>query len=174
VARFYGYFNFNRIFEKSSVLGPASVDEADPRYLTVLFFVEDGTVEIIEKKSVNSGIDGGLFFARRKTKKLEGGFLQLEDLAVGNVVSILGQEIHIYDADKFTRDYFRRELKLVLPPVSVTISDRVRVRVRTFSYCLSNLRYTKFLAKAYLSFSKCYLSLNTHSSLSRSFMYPRL
>lgn len=55
VARFYGYFNFDRIFELASVLGPASVGAADPRYLTFLFFVEDQTCEIIEKKQPNSG-----------------------------------------------------------------------------------------------------------------------
>ena len=56
VARFYGYFNFDRIFELASVLGPASVGAADPRYLTFLFFVEDQTCEIIEKKQPNSGM----------------------------------------------------------------------------------------------------------------------
>lgn len=55
VARFYGYFNFDRIFELGSVLGPASVDSTDPRYLTLLFFVEDQTCEITEKKQPNSG-----------------------------------------------------------------------------------------------------------------------
>lgn len=55
VARFYGYFSFDRIFELGSVLGPASVDAADARYLTFLYFVEDQTCEIIEKKQPNSG-----------------------------------------------------------------------------------------------------------------------
>jgi hypothetical protein len=63
------------------------------------------------------GINGGVFFARGRTKKTNGEFLQLRDLAPGNVINILGRDIHLYDADKFTRDYFRRELKLVLPPV---------------------------------------------------------
>eukprot|EP00596_Hydrurales_sp_CCMP1899_P008495 CAMPEP_0119045416 /NCGR_PEP_ID=MMETSP1177-20130426/39552_1 /TAXON_ID=2985 /ORGANISM="Ochromonas sp, Strain CCMP1899" /LENGTH=677 /DNA_ID=CAMNT_0007017137 /DNA_START=91 /DNA_END=2121 /DNA_ORIENTATION=+ len=117
VTRFYGYFNYNRIFEKDSVLGSASVDPSDPRYLTILFFLEDETCEIIEKKAPNSGINGGVFFARGRTKKINGDFLQLRDLAPGNVINILGRDIHLYDADKFTRDYFRRELKLVLPPV---------------------------------------------------------
>ena len=56
VARFYGYFNFDRIFELGSVLGPAGVDSTDPRYLTLLFYVEDQTCEISEKKQPNSGM----------------------------------------------------------------------------------------------------------------------
>lgn len=39
--------------------------------------------------------------------KSNGERLELRDLAPGNVVKILGREIHIFDADKFTRDYFR-------------------------------------------------------------------
>ena len=55
VARFYGYFKFDRIFDLGSVLGPAGVNAADCRYITILFFMEDNTCEIIEKKQPNSG-----------------------------------------------------------------------------------------------------------------------
>lgn len=55
VARFYGYFKFDRIFDLDSVLGPAGVNAADCRYITILFFMEDNTCEIIEKRQLNSG-----------------------------------------------------------------------------------------------------------------------
>jgi hypothetical protein len=55
VARFYGYFSFDRILDPSSLLGPASVDPADSRQVTVTFFIEDQTCEITEKRQLNSG-----------------------------------------------------------------------------------------------------------------------
>lgn len=36
-----------------------------------------------------------------------GSPLLIRDLAPGNIVNILGREIFVSDADKFTRDYFR-------------------------------------------------------------------
>ena len=41
----------------------------------------------------------------------------LHDLAPGNTLRTLGRDIHIFDVDAFTREYFRRELKFALPPV---------------------------------------------------------
>jgi DUF1126 PH-like domain len=55
VARFYGYFSFDRILDPSSLLGPASVDPADSRQVTVTFFIEDQTCEITEERQLNSG-----------------------------------------------------------------------------------------------------------------------
>jgi hypothetical protein len=52
-------------------------------------------------------MSGGTFLKRNSVQKADGEPLQLRDLAVGNVVSIYGQEFHITDADQSTRDYFR-------------------------------------------------------------------
>lgn len=55
VARFYGNFSFDRVLDPGSLLGPASVDPADSRQVTIVFFIEDQTCEITEKKQLNSG-----------------------------------------------------------------------------------------------------------------------
>jgi hypothetical protein len=41
--------------DPSSLLGPASVDPADSRQVTVTFFIEDQTCEITEERQLNSG-----------------------------------------------------------------------------------------------------------------------
>jgi EF-hand domain-containing protein 1 len=46
--------------------------------------------------------------------KADGSRLILTDLAPGNSIHVLGREIFINDCDNFTRDYFRKELDLVL------------------------------------------------------------
>lgn len=62
------------------------------------------------------GLTGGSFFRRAPLLKADGTQLLLTDLAPGNSIHVLGQEIFINDCDNFTRDYFRTELNLVLSP----------------------------------------------------------
>jgi DUF1126 PH-like domain len=107
VARFYGYFNYDRTFDRASALGHPSIRDADARYLTILFYVADETCEISETRAPNSGLEGGVFFKRARLIKADGNPLAVRDLAPGNVLHALGREIHIYDADSATRDFFR-------------------------------------------------------------------
>lgn len=126
VTRFYAFFNYDRTYDRASALGAPSIAKADARYLTIFFYVADGTCEISETKEQNSGLEGGVFYGRaRLTSDADGSVVNLRDLAPGNVLRALGREIHIFDADAFTRDYFRRELLLVLPPV-VAGPDSIR------------------------------------------------
>jgi hypothetical protein len=125
VTRFYAFFNYDRTYDRASALGAPSIAKADARYLTILFYVADGTCEISETKEQNSGLEGGVFYGRARLSNDDGGMVNLRDLAPGNVLRALGREIHIFDADSFTRDYFRRELLLALPPV-VAGPDSIR------------------------------------------------
>ena len=117
VTRFFAFFNYDRTYDRASALGAPSIPKADARYLTILFYVADSSCEISETKEQNSGLEGGVFYGRAKLSKDDGEIVQLLDLVPGNVLRSLGREIHIFDADTFTRDYFRRELKIALPPV---------------------------------------------------------
>ena len=58
-----------------------------------------------------------MFYGRARLTKDDGEVVAVRDLAPGNTIRALGRDIHIFDADSFTREYFRRELKLALPPV---------------------------------------------------------
>lgn len=107
VARFYGYFLQPRSWERDSPLGAPTIEDNIVRNLTVLFYIEDGSVEMSERKMSNSGMSGGAFSKRRQMKKADGTPLKLMDLLPGNAVRVLGQTIHITDADSFTRDYLR-------------------------------------------------------------------
>lgn len=114
VTRFYGHFVEKRPWSRGP-LGIPTGEENVVRYLTIIFHVNDQTIEMSERKMANSGMSGGAFCSRRRIKKLnDGQYVTIEDLAVGNVLMVLGQEIHITDADAFTYDYFRRELNIQL------------------------------------------------------------
>lgn len=114
VARFYGHFFQERPFDKYGPLGDRVVERYMARFMTIHVYVYDGTVEINEPKETNSGMSQGTFYRRGVLYKSDGERVTLQDLVPGNVVSMLGRDFHITDADAFTRDYF----KYVLPHYS--------------------------------------------------------
>lgn len=116
VCRVFGHFTQRRPWDRGP-LGVPEAEESMVRHLTILFYVRDQTVEMSERKFANSGMSGGAFCARRRLKKLDGTPVAAEDLAPGNTLQVLGIDIYITDADSFTRDYFRRELNMQLPPM---------------------------------------------------------
>ena len=118
VCRFYGYFVEGRIFssnEENPIGNPTTEAELVHR-LTIHFYLDEEKVEMNEMKSDNSGVWGGGFFKKAPLKKRDGKLVSLQDLHVGNVLDVLGRSIKICDADKMTREYFRRTLNAPLAP----------------------------------------------------------
>lgn len=91
------------------------------------FFVEDGTIEIIQSKQQNSGIPQGVFLRRNKIEKpkmnqsvipMEDGdeimekmdsicqeYYDIDDFKIGNVLQIYCRKFHIVDCNASTREY---------------------------------------------------------------------
>lgn len=116
VCRFYGYFIETRVWDYDAPLGVPDIEKDVQRKVVILFYLVDQTVQIIEPKVVNTGFAGGNFYNRSGICKMDGEPLSLTDLTPGNSVVMLGQEFNIYDADQYTRDYFRREMQIVICP----------------------------------------------------------
>lgn len=102
--RFFGYFVEDV---------PDSAEEAwRVRRVAILHHLEDGTTQISEPRSERS-VSPGFLVGRSRipkpgSKKYEdGSFLALgpEDLGVGRSITANGREIHIVDADEFTRTH---------------------------------------------------------------------
>jgi hypothetical protein len=95
----------------------------------IYFYVEDGTIEIIQTKQENSGIPQGVFLRRRRVEKIccsdhghksqgimhvdedvfEGDcYYGLDDLKVGNSVEIYSRIFHIVDCNQSTKEYVMR------------------------------------------------------------------
>lgn len=113
VLRFFCYF-----VDKDVLITKKPLRKTQPgptaRYFTLLIYLEDFTIEILEDHAENSGIQGGAFYKRAALKNNRGNELLPTDFMVGRSFTALGHEFFITDCDKFTREYYRRELKIIL------------------------------------------------------------
>eukprot|EP00792_Barthelona_sp_PAP020_P006475 TRINITY_DN3005_c0_g1_i1.p1 TRINITY_DN3005_c0_g1~~TRINITY_DN3005_c0_g1_i1.p1 ORF type:complete len:479 (+),score=126.48 TRINITY_DN3005_c0_g1_i1:114-1439(+) len=83
-------------------------DEAygDFRLFSVHYFLEDDTVEILEKLSPFGGRIGSNLFYRRNNLNINDRPVNEDDFKVGEEVIIGDRHFLVYDADPFTRKYF--------------------------------------------------------------------
>lgn len=101
VLRFQGYF-------KESVV-ESRLENHRIRKVTVFYFLEDKSIMITEPKQVNSGTPQGAFLKRQMVLKPDGSqqpFMP-QDFRVGLDIGIYGRSIRIYDADQYTREFFK-------------------------------------------------------------------
>ncbi|KYK63447.1 putative EFHC1 [Toxoplasma gondii TgCatPRC2] len=100
------------------------------RLMVILFYLCDDTIEIREHLPTNSSRPHfPVYFRRRKLPKTKVAplgpcdpllkkedYFQITDFKVGSMMRMLDVDFFVYDADGFTREYFRRELKIELDP----------------------------------------------------------
>lgn len=126
IARFYGYFSEQRPWDKDGPLGESVIEPRIYRNVVIHYYIYDDTLEINEPKTTNSGMTQGSFFRRNRAVKDDDSTpVLLQDLIPGNQVRMLGQIFTITDADNFTRDYFKKELNIILPPALKKAPDVV-------------------------------------------------
>ena len=129
VLRFAAYFTESTEWAFSGELGKPSDRGVQVRKCFVLFHLEDGTVEVLEERTSNSGVAGGRFFNRAppgaagmgwKTQPAPGvgapSTAGPEGLEVGGELVFLGQTFYLVDADGFTRDWYARVFGKTQPP----------------------------------------------------------
>lgn len=79
--------------------------------MRILFFLEDGTVQVTEPKVENSGIAQGTLVARQRIRlpaPMDDNFYDVADLNVGREVEFFGKVFKITDCDRFTRNFLNR------------------------------------------------------------------
>lgn len=79
------------------------------RKVTIFYFLEDKSIMITEPKQVNSGTPQGALLKRQMVLKPDGSqkpFMP-QDFRVGLDIGIYGKCIRIYDADQYTREFFK-------------------------------------------------------------------
>jgi len=100
VLRFYGFFQ-EHVIESA---------EENSRYrnVSIMFYMEDGTMSIAEPKVENSGIPQGSFLKRHRVPKSGGatGFLGPDDFRIGENIEIYGRIYQITGCDRFTRWFY--------------------------------------------------------------------
>ena len=95
VLRFYGYF-------KEAVV-ESNLENQRNRKVKFLFYLEDNSISINEEKHENSGIPQGKFLKREKYIKDDGKFMTAYDIRMGEVLTVHGRSIYLYDCDAYTR-----------------------------------------------------------------------
>ncbi|CAE7679512.1 EFHC1 [Symbiodinium microadriaticum] len=98
VLRFSGYF-------KESVV-ETNLENFRVRKVTIYYYLEDDTCQIIEPKQDNSGIPQGQLIRRHRFPSADGGYLKTEDIRVGSTLQIYGRSIFVTDCDPFTREFY--------------------------------------------------------------------
>jgi Ca2+-binding EF-hand superfamily protein len=109
VLRFFGYFK--------EAVHENRMENYRVRKVTILFYLEDNTIQVNEPKEENSGIPQGAFIKRHHIPgKSPGAFLDIKDFQLGTEVTIYGRTFRIVDCDSFTAEFFREnELDLGNP-----------------------------------------------------------
>jgi hypothetical protein len=79
------------------------------RQCVVLFYLEDGTMMVVEPKVENSGIPQGTFVKRHRIPRpteMGGGYYQPKDLRLCKTLVIYSRAFRIVDCDGFTREFY--------------------------------------------------------------------
>lgn len=133
ICRFHAYVEVERPWDQSGPLGPSKIEPYLVRHMTILYYIYDDTIEITEAKETNSGMWQGIFLKRCKVNTSdEQRPVTLTDLQPGKQVPMLGLTFHITDADGFTREYFKREFQIILPPALRPQTASQRTLSRSF------------------------------------------
>ncbi|KAL9185270.1 hypothetical protein ACHAXT_003047 [Thalassiosira profunda] len=95
---------FNAYYEEDVL--QSAIEERRIHTCELFFYVEDGTLEIIETKQENSGIVQGRFLRRsRVAKPGSASFYGIDDLKIGSQVVIYSRTFHVASCNESTREY---------------------------------------------------------------------
>jgi hypothetical protein len=94
----------------------SNIESQRIRRCIVYYHFEDGSINILEPKVKNSGLPQGILVKRHKIPKGDNEFFGIQDLQIGNQVTIYGKTFTIVDADPDTRVDIKKK---ILPPFSV-------------------------------------------------------
>ena len=78
------------------------------RKLTIFYYLEDRSVQLIEPKETNSGCAQGIFLKRQMIIRQDGSQMPYEptDFQVGKDIALCSRSIRIFDCDQYTREFF--------------------------------------------------------------------
>lgn len=119
VLRFYGYF-------KEPVFGPSHSMREKLRVRNCIFFyfLQDGSIQVVEEKVTNSGMPQGMFLKKHLCPREDRpGYIDHTDFRVGEDIVLYGRTFHIRDADPYTRKTCQLKWAVTLGPAEEIPSD---------------------------------------------------
>ncbi|TMW47965.1 hypothetical protein DOY81_006948 [Sarcophaga bullata] len=104
------------------------------RKVKIMYYLEDGTIQITEPKVQNSGIPQGCLVHRQRVPKpppCEKDFISILDLNVDTSIQIFDRVYHITSCDKFTRHFLNKSGIPVPDPVDEPIDPTTEQRKKS-------------------------------------------
>jgi len=99
VLRFFAYYK--------EAVHESRMENYRVRKVTLLYYLEDNTVQVNEPKEENSGIPQGAFVKRHHIPKGRGEFYTVLDFRLGVDVTFYARTFRIVDCDAFTAQFFQ-------------------------------------------------------------------
>merc|ERR1712159_19944 len=99
VLRFFAYYK--------EAVHESRMENYRVRKVTILYYLEDNTLQVNEPKEENSGIPQGAFIKRHHIPKGRGEFYTVLDFELGTDISFYGRTFRIVDCDAFTAQFFQ-------------------------------------------------------------------
>uniref|UniRef100_A0A1I8NPH2 EF-hand domain-containing family member C2 n=1 Tax=Stomoxys calcitrans TaxID=35570 RepID=A0A1I8NPH2_STOCA len=104
------------------------------RKVKIFYYLEDGTMQIVEPKVLNSGIPQGCMVHRQRIPKAppcQSEFISILDLNVNTTVQIFDRVYHITSCDKFTRHFLNKSGIPVPDPIDEPVDPTTEMRKRS-------------------------------------------
>ncbi|XP_054738199.1 EF-hand domain-containing family member C2 [Anastrepha obliqua] len=104
------------------------------RKVKIMYYLEDGTMQITEPKIDNSGIPQGCLVHRQRIPKpppCQNEFISILDLNVDTTIEIFDRKYHITNCDIFTRQFLNRSGIAVPDPVDMPVDPTTEMRKRS-------------------------------------------
>ncbi|KAF7284998.1 EF-hand domain-containing family member C2-like [Rhynchophorus ferrugineus] len=101
------------------------------RKVKIYYFLEDGTIQVIEPKVENSGISQGTLISRQRIRipaPMDDNFYEFIDFNIGREIELYGKVFKITNCDHFSRTFLNRCGISVPDPIVVPIDPYMNIR----------------------------------------------
>ena len=109
--RFEGYFDEH--------VTESAYENWRVRPCTLIYYLDDDCLHVIEKKTENSGIPQGEFIKRRRVNTEQKSPVHWKEINIGTNLFIFGKNFRICSADKFTVEFYTRNGYVLKPNVNI-------------------------------------------------------
>eukprot|EP00397_Hematodinium_sp_SG-2012_P016617 GEMP01016962.1.p1 GENE.GEMP01016962.1~~GEMP01016962.1.p1 ORF type:complete len:780 (+),score=106.92 GEMP01016962.1:40-2340(+) len=133
--------NYHKVCRFYATVDDMTTTQFERRFFIFYYFLDDDTIKIRETYPVNSGRAAcPIFYQRARVLKCPIGvagpishstapkhndFINLSDFAIGTVIKVTNVSFYVYDADPWTRKYFKEEMNIELPPkIDMNLASR--------------------------------------------------
>jgi Ca2+-binding EF-hand superfamily protein len=141
--------NDGKVLRFFAIMDDVSTPQFERRPFIILYFLADDKVEVREQYPLNCGRDNFPIFFRKgrmpandisvlgpqSQPRKRSEYVNGHDFYVGMRLKLMNSEFFIYDADDFTRGYFKQAMNLDLDPkIEVQLPERTVPRASTPPY----------------------------------------